>query len=155
LEEVLNTASEVFITRIRLENDARILADAINNMEIMTRDAKFPNVTENLLLISQKCEELELELIKETGTTKNTTSRSRRVLDRITKLLKDEVFQNLDRLPEESRLNLLRIEEARKQLQKNIEDLEGLSGTLQTGAMGFRMVPISQLFNRFPPKLEN
>ena len=153
LEEVLNTASEVFITRIRLENDARILADAINNMEVMTRDAKFPNVTENLVLISQKCEELELELIKETGTQKSTTSRSRRVLDRITKLLKDEIFQNLDRLPEESRLNLLRIEEARKQLQKNIEDLEGLSGTLQTGAMGFRMVPISQLFNRFPAQV--
>ena len=153
LEEVLNTASEVFITRIRLENDARILAEAINNMEIMTRDAKFPNVTENLLLISQKCEELELELIKESGAKNDTSNRSRRVLDRITKLLKDEIFQNLDKLPEESRLNLLRIDEARKQLQKNIEDLEGLSGTLQTGAMGFRMVPISQLFNRFPAQV--
>ena len=40
-------------------------------------------------------------------------------------------------------------------LQKNIEDLEVLSSRLQSGAMNFRMLPISNLFNRFPAQVRD
>jgi two-component system chemotaxis sensor kinase CheA len=42
-----------------------------------------------------------------------------------------------------------------KNIQKNIEDLEVLSSRLQSGAMNFRMVPISNLFNRFPAQVRD
>jgi two-component system chemotaxis sensor kinase CheA len=50
---------------------------------------------------------------------------------------------------------LLSIEEIRKRLQKNVEHLEQLSSRLQTGAMSFRMVPIAQLFDRFPTQVRD
>ena len=42
-----------------------------------------------------------------------------------------------------------------RNIQKNVEDLEVLSSRLQSGAMNFRMVPISTLFNRFPAQVRD
>ena len=69
----------------------------------------------------------------------------------------DELAAKLDlraySVPEEIMLNVLSIEEVRRSLQKNVEHLERLSGRLQTGAMRFRMVPIANLFDRFPTQV--
>ena len=150
LDEVLNTASEVFITRIRLQNDIQVLSNAINNLERITRAARLSGVAESVETVMEKCSELELDLISNNSDQKGPLNKSRRILKQITDIFKSDIFRNLEKFPTESRLTLLRIEDIRKQLQKNVDDLEGLSGRLQTGAMGFRMVPIAQLFNRFP-----
>ena len=150
LDEVLNTASEVFITRIRLQNDIQVLSNAINNLERITRAARLSGVAESVEWVMEKCSELELNLISNSSDQKSPLDKSRRILKQITDIFKSDIFRNLEKFPNESRLTLLRIEDIRKQLQKNVDDLEGLSGRLQTGAMGFRMVPIAQLFNRFP-----
>lgn len=63
------------------------------------------------------------------------------------------LFGDAEAVPEELRLGIMRVEEISKQPQKNVEKLEGLSGRLQTGAMNFRMVPVAQLFNRFPAQV--
>jgi two-component system, chemotaxis family, sensor kinase CheA len=153
LDDVLNTASEVFITRIRLQNDVQVLTGAINGLEKITRSAKLESVAESLEFINNKCSQLELEIISQRQNSMAPSDKPRRLLKQIKDTLKADIFRNLEKFPEESRLTLLRIEDNRKQLQKNVDDLEGLSARLQTGAMGFRMVPIAQLLNRFPAQV--
>ena len=76
------------------------------------------------------------------------------MLFRSTRLLPDNSGMEMS-LQEELNLNYLTIEEIQKQLQKNLETLEQLSTRLQNGAMSFRMVPISNLFERFPLQLRD
>ena len=72
----------------------------------------------------------------------------------VVRLLPDNAGREMSLL-EELHLNFLTIEEIQKQLQKNLETLEQLSNRLQNGAMSFRMVPISSLFERFPMQLRD
>src|SRR6202035_1822240 len=69
--------------------------------------------------------------------------------------LAHEAEQDSFSIPEELTLNVLSIDEVRKRLQKNVEHLEQLSSRLQSGAMSFRMVPIAQLFDRFPTQVRD
>jgi two-component system chemotaxis sensor kinase CheA len=85
--------------------------------------------------------------------TSNSKDKSLRLVKQISGFLQGEIFEDLKNIPTENRLNLLKVEGIRKQLQKNVDDLEGLSSRMQSGAMSFRMVPISQLFNRFPAQV--
>ena len=153
LEEVLNTASQVFITRIRLQNDTQLLENAILKMERLTRSANLDKVANSLIGLNEKCAELRLHLISLSSLKDHTSEKSLRIVNEITDILTGKNFKNLSDLPVETRLSLLRVEDIRKQLQKNVDELEGLSGRLQTGAMGFRMVPIGQLLNRFPAQV--
>jgi two-component system, chemotaxis family, sensor kinase CheA len=154
LDDVLNTASEVFITRIRLQNDIKVLSNEIRNVEKHLLSAKFEIINENIAVIRQKFSELELELIAHSHSfTSNSKDKSLRLVKQISGLLQGEIFEDLKNIPTENRLNLLKVEGIRKQLQKNVDDLEGLSSRMQSGAMSFRMVPISQLFNRFPAQV--
>ena len=153
LEEVLNTASQVFITRIRLQNDTQLLETAISKMERLTRSAKLDKVADSLIGLNEKCAELRLQLISLSSLKSHASEKSLGIVNEISDILTSKNFKNLSDLPEEARLTLLRVEDIRKQLQKNVDELEGLSGRLQTGAMGFRMVPVGQLLNRFPAQV--
>src|SRR5262249_11239737 len=72
------------------------------------------------------------------------------LVNRLHEELTGEVEQESFSVSEELTLHLLAIDEVRKRLQRSVEDLEQQSIRMQHGAMGFRMVPISQIFDRFP-----
>ncbi|MFL2795987.1 MAG: chemotaxis protein CheW [Paracoccaceae bacterium] len=120
LDTVLNTSSEVYISRIRLDNDQKLLSDAIEqvNQDIETLNKEF---TSELSEIDQK--NINLSFIPKYQTDIN--------------------------------MGLEKIAIHNANLQKNIEDLEVLSSRLQSGAMNFRMLPISNLFNRFPAQVRD
>lgn len=153
LDEVLNTASEVFINRIRLQNDTQIIADAIASLDKLMKSAQLDRIIEDIKSVRERCVDLELQIISHNTNADSKRNKSRRFLKQISDVLEAEIFLNLEKFPEDARLTLRRIEELKKNLQKNVDDLEGLSGRLQTGAMGFRMIPIAQLFNRFPAQV--
>ena len=120
LDTVLNTSSEVYISRIRLDNDQKLLSDAIEqvNQDIGALNKEF---TTELSEIDNK--NISLSFIPKYQTDIN--------------------------------MGLEKIAIHNANLQKNIEDLEVLSSRLQSGAMNFRMLPISNLFNRFPAQVRD
>ena len=120
LDTVLNTSSEVYISRIRLDNDQKLLSDAIEqvNQDIGALNKEF---TSELSEIDNK--NINPSLIPKYQTDIN--------------------------------MGLEKIAIHNASLQKNIEDLEVLSSRLQSGAMNFRMLPISNLFNRFPAQVRD
>ena len=120
LDTVLNTSSEVYISRIRLDNDQKLLTDAIEqvNQDIGALNKEF---TTELSEIDN--ENINLSFIPKYQTDIN--------------------------------MGLEKIAIHNANLQKNIEDLEVLSSRLQSGAMNFRMLPISNLFNRFPAQVRD
>ena len=120
LDTVLNTSSEVYISRIRLDNDQKLLSDAIEqvNQDIGALNKEF---TTELSEIDNK--NINLSFIPKYQTDIN--------------------------------MGLEKIAIHNANLQKNIEDLEVLSSRLQSGAMNFRMLPISNLFNRFPAQVRD
>jgi len=120
LDTVLNTSSEVYISRIRLDNDQKLLSDAIEqvNQDIGALNKEF---TSELSEIDDK--NVNPSLIPKYQTDIN--------------------------------MGLEKIAIHNASLQKNIEDLEVLSSRLQSGAMNFRMLPISNLFNRFPAQVRD
>ena len=120
LDTVLNTSSEVYISRIRLDNDQKLLSDAIEqvNQDIGALNKEFAS---ELSEIDNK--NINLSFIPKYQTDIN--------------------------------MGLEKISIHNANLQKNIEDLEVLSSRLQSGAMNFRMLPISNLFNRFPAQVRD
>jgi two-component system chemotaxis sensor kinase CheA len=123
MDDVLNTASEVFIGRIRLASDVAAMHSAIHDFK-QTLQRTFQE-NDECRMMNDECSRPRDSSIQHSGVS----------------------------LSDELTLHLLAIDEVRKRMQKDIEHLERLSARLQTGAMSFRMVPISQLFNRFPTQV--
>ncbi|NBV84973.1 MAG: hypothetical protein EBS01_01620, partial [Verrucomicrobia bacterium] len=159
LDEVLNTASEIFIGRIRFQNEITAIQNFIKSFKLtLDRASDFQRnriMTRLELYIPEFSKELK-HLIE-------TTRYRGRALESqlptlfsniVNRLLPDNSALEMS-LQEELNLNYLTIEEIQKQLQKNLETLERLSTRLQNGAMSFRMVPISNLFERFPLQLRD
>ena len=120
LDTVLNTSSEVYISRIRLDNDQKLLTDAIEqvNQDIGALNKEF----------TTELSEIDNENIK---------------------------LSFIPKYQTDINMGLEKIAIHNANLQKNIEDLEVLSSRLQSGAMNFRMLPISNLFNRFPAQVRD
>ena len=155
LDDVLNTASEVFISRIRLASDVAAMSATVRHFkQALQRMDEF-----GLEAVLDRLAEANHRLVGELRTL--FANRSGRVLpEKLSALvnrfhleLSADAEQRGFSTPEELTLNLLSIDEVRKRLQKNVEHLEQLSARLQTGAMSFRMVPIAQLFDRFPTQV--
>ena len=155
LDDVLNTASEVFINRIRLQNDTEALSGSLYFLEKLIRSSRLERISDDVKLIGERIVDLELEIISQNLDLDIRRSKSGRIVKQIREIIKTDLFVNLEKIPEDIRLSLRRVEEFKKQLQQNVDDLEGLSGRLQTGAMGFRMVPIGNLLNRFPAQVRD
>ena len=144
LDSVLNASSEVYITRIRLENDQKHLTDAINRMH------------EDIQSLGK---ELDKRLSKSSADEANEKVRYGNKRE-----IEEEKLKNFDQngfdepiigTQSDLLIGIERISIQNKNIQKNIEDLEVLSSRLQSGAMNFRMVPISNLFNRFPAQVRD
>jgi len=120
LDTVLNTSSEVYINRIRLDNDQKLLSDALEQ-------------------INQDIVSLNKEFTSEISNSEH----------------ENNVSSLIPKYQTDINMGLEKIAIHNANLQKNIEDLEVLSSRLQSGAMNFRMLPISNLFNRFPAQVRD
>ena len=120
LDTVLNTSSEVYINRIRLDNDQKMLSDALEQ-------------------INQDIGSLNKEFTSEISNSE----------------YENKVSSLIPKYQTDINIGLEKIAIHNANLQKNIEDLEVLSSRLQSGAMNFRMLPISNLFNRFPAQVRD
>ena len=144
LDSVLNASSEVYITRIRLENDKNNLSDAINFMD-KTIEA-FKKDFDNWLI-----KNVDLGLI-EKNFNKDSQIYNEELLENFkNKNHTESVFARQSDLV----VGIEKLSIQNRNIQKNVEDLEVLSSRLQSGAMNFRMVPISTLFNRFPAQVRD
>ena len=144
LDSVLNASSEVYITRIRLENDQRHLTDAISRMH------------DDILGLGKELDSQLVDNIVEERKKQNLNENSEPASE--TKLQSSENDNRLQPFigtQSDLLIGIERLSIQNKSIQKNIEDLEVLSSRLQSGAMNFRMVPISNLFNRFPAQVRD
>ena len=150
LDDVLNTASEVFVTRIRLQSDIIALNQAVGELQSVLQSSSIAVETERSKILHAASDQFE-KLFSSLSVSSASPDVSR-VRKQIRELLEAAQSQN-EKLfaPVELKLLIKKVDLLRKQLQKDVGNLEGLSSRLQSGAMNFRMVPVSQLFNRFPP----
>lgn len=155
LDEVLNTASEIFIGRIRLQSELAALDGAIHQfkkampqMAALDANTIVARLAEANSRVSQ-----ELQQLLARGAGHVPQDRLEAMIGRFHDELQAELSAQQVSNAEEITLNVLSIEEIRKRFQKNIERLEQLSSRLQSGAMSFRMLPISHLFDRFPAQV--
>ena len=154
LDDVLNTASEIFVTRIRLQNDMQGIRGAVQQLDQM------------LHRVGQlDCRALSERLVEANDHSRHNPRAStghpnrqigpgqrHAVVDRSHEELVADLKEQ-ESAAEEISFQLLAIEEVRTRLQENVDDLEQLTGRLQSSAMNFRMVPIIQLFDRFPTQV--
>ena len=151
LDDVLNTASEVFVTRIRLQSDISALTEAVGELQSLLHSGRFAEITEGSERLQIAAARLEKDLCQNTQATDLNESQSQ--LRYRLKEIQEAILQSTGETisPAELKLMVQKVDLLRKQLQKDVVSLEGLSSRLQSGAMNFRMVPVSQLFSRFPP----
>lgn len=156
LDDVLNTASEIFISRIRLKNDVTAIGTALERFhETLQRNggARHGSSSYYSGAYDRLLDDLNNALHRSSGRL------DYGALKPVIKRFEEDAFMRSDvsnaTEHDEIALNVLSIDEMRKRLQKNVEHLEQLSSRLQTGAMSFRMVPISSLFERFPMQLRD
>jgi len=139
LDTVLNTSSEVYISRIRLDNDQKLLAAALEQIgqDISGLNKEF----------SSEISEINSKTVS--GNSNSGPMAKAKVNDESTQQSIISKYQtNIS-------MGLEKVSIHNANLQKNIEDLEVLSSRLQSGAMNFRMLPISNLFNRFPAQVRD
>lgn len=157
LDEVLNTASEIYIGRLRLQSELAALDGAIQHFkkalqQMAGLDAT--SIVERLGTANRRvADELRHLLNRSAGAVPQ--DRLETIIGRFREELQVEIELQQVSNVEEITLNVLSIEEIRKRFQRTIERLEQLSSRLQTGAMNFRMVPVSQLFGRFPSQVRD
>ena len=144
LDSVLNASSEVYITRIRLENDQKHLTDAINRMH------------EDIQGLGTDLDKRLAKSSADVAKEKSSHGKKRKFGEEEPKYFEHN-WHTEPLLGRQSDLliGIERVSIQNKNIQKNIEDLEVLSSRLQSGAMNFRMVPISNLFNRFPAQVRD
>lgn len=154
LDEVLNTASEIFIGRIRFQNEITALENFLKSFKSSLErasDLQLETIQTRLDLYSPEFTK-ELTRLWQAGRQNGRSFEAEftAFLARVVGRLLPSSSESDMTLQEELNLNYLTIEEIQKQLQKNLETLEQLSTRLQNGAMSFRMVPIANMFERFP-----
>ncbi len=154
LDEVLNTASEIYIGRIRFQNEISAIKSFLKSFRSSTDRASEIEPSRILAKLDRYLPEFSKELRAAGGGTIPINRLAELLGPMVARLLPDNSGREMSLL-EELNLNFLTIEEIQKQLQKNLETLEQLSNRLQNGAMSFRMVPISSLFERFPMQLRD
>ena len=96
------------------------------------------------------CDGLEVEKSRDVNVEAKSSGTKLGKIDSI-----QEISTNLNDLHNDFVVNMERLSIHNRDVQKNIEDLEVLSARLQSGAMNFRMLPIANLFNRFPAQVRD
>jgi two-component system chemotaxis sensor kinase CheA len=159
LDEVLNTASEIFIGRIRFQNEITSIQNFMKSFKSSVDRASELQKSRILAKMEMYIPEFSKDLRRWSNSKKHSSRSienflSNLFVEMISRILPDSSSMEMS-IHEELNLNFLTIEEIQKQLQKNLESLEQLSTRLQNGAMSFRMVPISNLFEKFPMQIRD
>ena len=146
LDSVLNSSSEVYITRIKLENNERLLAEGIGRLN------------ETVSSFRRKMDTGEILNDNNTGAVVLDAKNPTELIEKNNESTVDQLESNFGFLvnyQNDLAIGVERISLLQKSIQKNIEELEVLSSRLQSGAMNFRMVPVANLFNRFPAQVRD
>lgn len=154
LDDVLNTAFEIFITRIRLQNNMQAIRGAIRQLDQMLHRTGPLDARALAERLAEANDHLLQDLRALSGRAHGPITIGQ--LDAAVHRSHQELLADLPArvsTSEEILFQLLSIDEVRARLQENVESLEQLTGRLQSGAMGFRMVAILQLFDRFPTQV--
>ena len=139
LDDVLNVASEVFITRIRLQNDISTLN---NSMGLLKAN-----------LVDQGLDQLSVKDFLENIKLANQENNDRQIETKtfVPPLVDQKRSGTEDKRIQQSALErFVDVDTNKKKLEKSISDLEELSSRLQSSAMNIRMVPVRYAFDRFP-----
>lgn len=159
LDEVLNTASEIFIGRVRFQNEITSIQNFMKSFKSSVDRASELQKSRILAKMETYIPEFSKDLRKWNSSQKHSIRSTENFINSlfvqmISRILPDSSTMEMS-IHEELNLNYLTIEEIQKQLLKNLESLEQLSTRLQNGAMSFRMVPISNLFEKFPMQIRD
>lgn len=155
LDVVLNTASEIFINRIRLEADVAAIGNALRQFTLTSRRLDQSGSS----TLAQRVDALgarlygDLHSLFRRRETRVPADRLNRLITQFKDGLRNLSSGHEASATEEISFGLLAIEEVWSRLQENVQTLEQLSGRLQTGVMSFRMVPLAQLLDRFPTQV--
>ena len=136
---MLNVASEVFITRIRLQNDISTLNSSMNLLKSNLVDQGLDQLSVREFLENIK---LPREHVTKSNLGDNKSKHTNLDKDNSTAKDKRMLHSALERYAE--------VDTDKKKLEKSISDLEELSSRLQSSAMNIRMVPVRYAFDRFP-----
>jgi two-component system chemotaxis sensor kinase CheA len=152
LDDVLNTASEIFINRIRLKGELGVMDTAIRDLKKAVEHVGRIDARAIERSVHESVRALEAEL-RALAASRRSPSRTATVLDQFTRRLASLLTSPAG--AQDTTLHVLSVEDIRNRLLKTVEHLDQLSSRLQQGAMSFRMVPISALFGRFPTQVRS
>ena len=152
LDEVINTASELSVTRILFQDEINHIHRLIRDIKKVLQRVQESDYSNILNRVALSNEQLISEL--EEYFSNNKIKYDKEKLEIMIKKFYNEFKSESDRseltIPEEMTLLLIAATEHKNTTLKNVENLELLTTRLQSGVMNFRMIPINSLFERFP-----
>jgi two-component system, chemotaxis family, sensor kinase CheA len=152
LDDVINTASELSVTRILFQDEISHIHRLIRDIKKVLPRIEEADYTRVLNRVSQANDQLISEL--EEYYSMHKISYDKPLIENIVKRfyneLKSEVSRSELSISEEMTLLLIAANELKNSTLKNVENLELLTTRLQSGVMNFRMIPLNSLFERFP-----
>jgi two-component system, chemotaxis family, sensor kinase CheA len=152
LDEVINTASELSVTRIHFQDEISSIHRLIRDIKKLLQRIEDSDFASMLGRVSQANEQVMFEL--EEYFSSIGVKYEKEVLEIIIKRFYNELKSEASRseltISEEMTLLLIAATELKNITLKNVENLEILTTRLQSGVMNFRMVPLASLFERFP-----
>lgn len=152
LDEVINTASELSVTRIHFQDEISSIHRLIRDIKKLLQRIEDSDFASMLSRVSMANEQVLFELDEYLSTLGIKYDKD--IMDIIVKRfyneLKSEATRSELTISEEMTLLLIAATELKNTTLKNVENLELLTTRLQSGVMNFRMVPLGSLFERFP-----
>ena len=152
LDEVINTASELSVTRILFQDEINYIHRLIRDIKKVLQRVQESDYSNILNRVALSNEQLISEL--EEYFSNNKIKYDKDKLDIMVKKFYNELKSESDRselsISEEMTLLLIAATEHKSTTLKNVENLELLTTRLQSGVMNFRMIPLNSLFERFP-----
>ncbi len=152
LDEVINTASELSVTRILFQDEINYIHRLIRDIKKVLQRVEESDYSNILNRVAASNEQLifELEEYFTTSRIKFDKDNLEIMVKRFYNELKSEASRSELTLSEEMTLLLIAATEHKNSTLKNVENLELLTTRLQSGVMNFRMIPLNSLFERFP-----
>lgn len=152
LDEVINTASELSVTRILFQDEINYIHRLIRDIKKVLQRVQESDYSNILNRVATSNEQLITEL--EEYFSNNKIKYDKDKLEIMVKKFYNELKSESDRseltISEEMTLLLIAATEHKNSTLKNVENLELLTTRLQSGVMNFRMIPLNSLFERFP-----
>ena len=152
LDEVINTASELSVTRILFQDEINYIHRLIRDIKKVLQRVEESDYSNILNRVASSNEQLifELEEYFSNSRIKIDKDKLEIMVKRFYNELKSEASRSELTISEEMTLLLIAATEHKNSTLKNVENLELLTTRLQSGVMNFRMIPLNSLFERFP-----